>query len=276
MTVREALRRAAALLADARVPDARLDAEYLLAELLGTDRLRLLADGDTPLVPECEKAYDAWLARRARREPLQYILGTQPFMGLTLRVTPDALIPRADTETLCEEAYRRMRPGMRCLDLCTGTGALAIAMKAHCPGAEVYASDISKQALSLAEANAKRLGTEIHFCQGDLFAPLGEMDFGLIVSNPPYIPSGELPGLQAEVRFEPALALDGGRDGLDFYRRIAGGAPARLSPGGALLMEIGSTQAEPVTGLLERAGLTEIRVLKDLAGLDRVVCAVRQ
>ena len=273
MTVREALRQAAARLETAGVPEAKLDAEYLLAELLQVDRLRLIADGDVQLTGAQLEMYEKWLARRERREPLQYILGTQPFMGCPLRVTPDVLIPRADTECLCEAALKTAREGMRILDLCTGSGALAVAIKTHCPGAEVYASDLSADALRLAGENANRLGLRIRFCSGDLFAPFDGERFDLIVSNPPYIPRTELPGLQKEVRYEPDMALDGGEDGLDFYRRIAAEAPAHLTPGGHLMLEIGSTQAQDVTRLLQNNGFTEIKTLPDLAGLDRVITA---
>lgn len=271
MTVREALRYAAARLAAAGVPDARLDAEYLLVELQGTDRLRLLAEGESELDERTAAAYDGQLARRERREPLQYILGSQPFMGLTLAVSPAALIPRADTEILCEAALAALKPSMRALDLCTGTGALAIALKAYRPEAEVHAADISPDALALARSNAKANGTEIVFHEGDLFAPLAGLRFDLIVSNPPYIPHGELDSLQAEVCWEPALALDGGDDGLGFYRRIAREAPEHLTAGGAMLLEIGCTQAAAVTALLRTAGFADLAVLPDLAGLDRVV-----
>ena len=273
MTVREALRKSADRLAQAGVPDARLDAEYLLAELLHTDRLHLIADSGASLSDAHLNAYEQWLARRERREPLQYILGTQPFMGCMLAVSPAALIPRADTECLCEAALAVLKPGMRVLDLCTGTGALAIALKKHCPGAEVCASDLSEDALALAGENADRNGTDVRFFAGDLFTPLHGERFDLIVSNPPYIPRGELPGLQAEVRFEPDMALDGGEDGLDFYRRIAAETPGYLNPGGWLMLEIGSTQAQDVSRLLQEHGFSEIKILPDLAGLDRVVGA---
>ena len=275
MTAREAIRAAAARLEKAGVPDPRLDAEYLLAAVLGVERLRLIADGDRPLSAEALEAYEQGLARRARREPLQYILGTQPFMGCELAVSPAALIPRQDTECLCEAALAVLRPGMRVLDLCTGTGALAIALKTHCPGADVTATDLSPDALALARQNAARLGVNVRFLLGDLFAPVSGERFDMIVSNPPYIPSAELPGLQAEVRFEPVMALDGGEDGLDFYRRIAAEAPAYLTVGGHLLLEIGCDQAEAVTGMLLDTGLTGIKTLPDLAGLNRVVTAVR-
>ena len=271
MTAREALRMAAAKLAAAGVPDPKLDAEYLLAELLDTDRLHLIADGGRTLTDAQLDAYQKWLARRERREPLQYILGTQPFMGCMLDVSPAALIPRADTECLCEATLAVLEPGMRALDLCTGTGALAIAMKTHCPGAEVSASDLSADALALAQGNAARLGTEVRFICGDLFAPMPGECFDLIVSNPPYIPRRELAGLQREVLYEPAMALDGGEDGLDFYRRIAAEAPEHLTSGGWLMLEIGSTQARDVSGLLQAHGFGNIKIQPDLAGLDRVV-----
>ena len=274
MTVRETLRQAADRLAEAGVPDPRLDAEYLLAELLETDRLRLIADSGRTLTEPQLAEYEQWLARRLRREPLQYILGTQPFMGCQLDVSPAALIPRADTEILCEQALNRLRPGMRALDLCTGTGALAIALKTHCPGASVFASDISERSLALARHNAEKLNAVVCFAQGDLFAPWTGCRFDMIVSNPPYIPTAELPALQAEVRCEPALALDGGEDGLAFYRRIAFEAPDCLTDEGILLLEIGSTQAEDVCRLLDKAGWRDIAVCPDLAGLDRVVIAL--
>lgn len=271
MTVREALCRATDQLKQAGVPDARLDAEYLLAELMRVSRLQLIADSGLPLPDELKTQYDSWLARRMRREPLQYILGTQPFMGHLLQVSPAALIPRADTEVLCEEAFRHLHPGMQVLDLCTGTGALAIALKAQCPQAHVTAVDISEDALALAEKNAAQLGVRVRFLRGDLFSAIPGERFHLIVSNPPYIPTADLPELQAEVRFEPALALDGGPDGLDFYRRIAREAPEHLLPGGWLLLEIGSDQAEAVCGLLSAAGFRDPRVIQDLSGLDRVI-----
>ena len=276
MTAREALRLAAARLEAAGVPDARLDAEYLLAELLGTDRLRLIADGGRDLSETQIKDYEQWLARRERREPLQYILGTQPFMGFMLKTSLAALIPRADTERLCEAALGVLRPGMRALDLCTGTGALAIALKKLCPGALVCASDLSKDALALAQSNAEALKADIRFYEGDLFSPLQGERFDLIVSNPPYIPQKDLPALQAEVLFEPMMALDGGKDGLSFYRRIAKEAPAHLNPGGYLMLEIGSDQGQSVPQLLAETGFTGITLQQDYAGLDRVVIGRRE
>ena len=272
-TVLDALKAAQERLRE--IPEPKLDAEYLLAEVLGTSRLLMLTDKRRQLSQEQERAYDALLRRRAAREPLQYILGSQSFMGFPLKTDPRALIPRNDTEALCEEALRHLRPGQRVLDLCTGTGAIAIALKKLCPGAEVTAADLSPEALSLARENAACLDAAVRFLQGDLFLPVAEESFDLIVSNPPYIPEGLRGRLQPEVEREPALALFAGRDGMDFYRRIAREAPGYLQPRGRLLLEAGDGEAEAVAALL-REDFEEIRVLNDLSGLPRVVSAVKK
>ena len=270
MTVLEALRGAEKRLA--AVPDPRLDAEYLLAETLRLGRLELLLNKQRALTAAEQGAFEALLARREKREPLQYILGSQSFMGFSFKTDPRALIPRFDTEALCEEALARLRPGDAVLDLCTGTGALAVALKKLCPQARVTASDVSREALSLARENAQALGAEVRFVEGDLFQPLAGERFQGIVSNPPYIPSGLRGRLQPEVEKEPALALFAGADGLDFYRRIAKEAPDYLLPGGWLALEIGDGQGEAVAALL-KAQFEAIRILKDLSGLPRVVSA---
>lgn len=271
-TIGAALHAAQARLTAAGVPDAALDAEYLLAEVLHCPRLSLRLEKSQPLTAEQASAFEALLLRREQREPLQYILGTQPFMGFLLRTDSRALIPRNDTEALCEQALLRLQPGQRALDLCTGTGALAIAMKKLCPKADLTATDISLSALALAQENAERLGAEIRFLQGDLFAPVAGEKFHVIVSNPPYIPEGLRGRLQAEVNQEPALALFAGADGLNFYRRIAEQAPAHLQPGGWLLLEIGDTQYPAVSALLSPA-FTGISLVQDMSGLPRVVVA---
>ncbi len=271
-TIGAALHAAQARLAAAGVPDAALDAEYLLAEVLHCPRLSLRLEKAQPLTVEQAAAFEALLLRREQREPLQYILGTQPFMGFLLRTDSRALIPRNDTETLCEQALLRLRPGQRALDLCTGTGALAIAMKKLCPGAQLTATDISLSALALAQENATSLGAEIRFLQGDLFAPVADEKFHIIVSNPPYIPEGLRGQLQAEVNQEPELALFAGADGLNFYRQIAEQAPAHLQPGGWLLLEIGDTQYPAVSALLSPS-FTGISLVQDMNGLPRVVVA---
>ncbi|MBR5110431.1 MAG: peptide chain release factor N(5)-glutamine methyltransferase [Clostridia bacterium] len=270
MTVYEALKQAEARLRE--IPEPRLDAEYLLAEALGTSRLMMLADKGRTLTEAEAAAFEKMAARREKREPLQYILGSQSFMGFSFKTDRRALIPRNDTEALCEEALRHVRPGSAVLDLCTGTGALAVAVKKLCPEAAVTAADISAEALSLAKENAAALQAEVRFLQGDLFAPAAGERFDVIISNPPYIPESLRGHLQAEVEKEPALALFAGPDGLDFYRRIAREAPAHLRPQGWLCLEAGDGEAEAVAALLEK-DFHSIRVLPDLNGLDRVVSA---
>lgn len=273
MKIFEALNAAQTRLA--AVPDPRLDAEYLLAHVLGLPRLEMLLQKQREMTQTEAEGYDALLRRREKREPLQYILGVQPFMGFPFKTDPRALIPRNDTEALCEAALALLSPGMRALDLCTGTGAMAISLKKLCPGAAVTASDISEDALALARENAALLGADVRFLQGDLFAPVQDEQFDLILSNPPYIPEGLRGKLQSEVEKEPALALFGGTDGLDFYRRIAEEAPRHLSPGGKLLLEIGDGQYGPVRALLAPA-FEEIALLNDLNGLPRVIRAERK
>ena len=270
MTVLEALKIAEQRLG--AIPEPRLDAEYLLAEALGTNRLMMLIDKSRVLKEEEKQAFEGMVARRETREPLQYILGSQSFMGFSFKTDPRALIPRNDTEALCEEALRHIRPGDAVLDLCTGTGALAIAIKKLCPQALVTATDISASALSLARENAQSLDADVRFLQGDLFAPLAWEKFQLILSNPPYIPNALRGHLQEEVEREPALALFAGADGLDFYRRIAKEAPEHLLPQGQLCLEMGDGESEAVAGLLQDA-FEEIRVLNDLSGMPRVVSA---
>ena len=268
MTVLEALRTAELRLR--AIPEPRLDAEYMLADALHTSRLMMLIDKSRVLTAAEEEAFERMMARREQREPLQYILGSQSFMGFSFKTDPRALIPRNDTEALCEEALRHIRPGDRVLDLCTGTGALGIAIKKLCPKAIVAATDISEAALSLAEENARSLQAEVRFLQGDLFAPVSGEEFEVIVSNPPYIPEALRGRLQAEVEKEPALALFAGEDGLDFYRRIAREAPAYLAPQGWLCLEVGDGEAEAVAALL-KTNFESVRILPDLNGLNRVV-----
>ena len=257
------------------VPEPRLDAEYLLSHVLGLPRLNMLLDKRRPLKAEEASAFSSLVARRKGREPLQYILGVQYFMGFPFKTDARALIPRFDTEALCQEALSRLRPGDKALDLCTGTGAIAVALKKLCPQSDVTATDISPEALSLARENAAALGVKVRLLQGDLFLPVRGERFSLVVSNPPYIPEGLRGKLQSEVEREPALALFAGPDGLRFYRRIAREAPDYLLPGGRLCLEIGDGQAEAVSALLNEA-FDEIRVLNDLSGLPRVLSAVKK
>lgn len=269
-TVLEALKAAEARLSE--IPDPRLDAEWLLSEVVGVPRLQLLLDKRRALTEAEEAAFDALVSRRESREPLQYILGSQSFMGFSLKTDSRALIPRFDTEALCEEALQYIGPGSRVLDVCTGAGALAIAIKKLRPGAAVTAADVSEAALSLAKENAEHLNADVRFVQGDFLSPFAGERFDVIVCNPPYIPEGQRSTLQEEVRREPALALFGGQDGLDFYRRAAREAPEHLTPGGRLCLEIGDGQGSAVKALLA-ADFSDIQILHDLNGLPRVVSA---
>ncbi len=263
-------------LTSAGVPDPQTDARLLLAHVTELPPVELLLHGTQGLTPEQEQRFSSLLLSRASRMPLQYLLGTLCFYGLPFRVDERALIPRPETEILCETALAFMQalPAPWVLDLCTGSGAIAVTIKHECPGAEVTASDISPNALALARENARLNRAEVRFVAGDLFAPVAGERFHCIVSNPPYIESIACSSLQPEVLREPLLALDGGTDGLHFYRRIAAEAFDHLYPGGLLCLEIGDTQAKSVCELLaEQFPCERIAVLADLCGLPRVVCA---
>ena len=270
-TLRQLLRLGEERLTAAGVPDARFDAGGLLAFATGLSRMELPLRGGE----ECsrEDEFLELLSRREQRIPLQYVLGEQDFYGLSFQVDERVLIPRPETELLCEKALALLegRDSPRVLDLCTGSGAIATVIRHECPTAQVTATDLSPEALTLARRNAERAGCWITFLQGDLWECLQGLSFDLILSNPPYIPSRECDTLQQEVLAEPRLALDGGEDGLSFYRRIARGAPEHLLPGGCLMVEIGFSQGEEVSALFREAGLTEVQVFQDLSGLDRMV-----
>lgn len=252
----------------------RRDAEILLADLLNLDRVGLYLDFDRPLSNDEQAAFRDRVARRARREPVQYILGATEFWSLPLRVTPDVLIPRADTEILVEEALKKWPRSGLILDIGTGSGAIAIALARELPEARIEAIDLSPAALAVAKDNALRNGVaeSITFRHADLYALEGG-PYALIVANPPYIPEAEIDGLMPEVRdFEPRLALQGGGvDGLDAYRGLTMGAGRLLQSGGWLLVEVGVGQAEPVRQLFAEAGLNELSIRNDYAGIPRVV-----
>lgn len=272
MSIRALLKRAAEALATAGVPDPQVDAALLLGHVMALSRLQVLLSGDKEPSPDQRQAFDRLLARRLTREPLQYILGSAHFMGHEFLVRPGVLIPRADTEPLAQQALARLRPSHRALDLCTGTGAIAISLKLGCPEADVTASDLSPDALALARDNAARLKADIDLVQGDLLAPFAGQRFDLIACNPPYIPSLELVSLQEEVKREPRLALDGGADGLDLYRRLIAQAPQHLKPGGWLLLEMGDGQQQALEALI-RLDFTSAQVYTDAGGLPRVLAA---
>ena len=271
MTVLDALRQGEAALK--HTPDPKLDAQLLLCHVLHVGRMGLLMSPAWKLTPMQEARYGELLHLRAGRQPLQYILGLQDFYGLELKVNESVLIPRQETETLCEKALRCLEavrePAVA--DLCTGSGAIAIVLKKNRPGARVWATELSPGALALAKENAAASGAEITFLEGDLLEPLRSLRFDCIVSNPPYIASAELAALQPEVRREPRMALDGGPDGLLFYRRLAQDVPAYLNPDGKLYLEFGAGQAEPVSALFTGAGFTGVRIHRDLFGKERVL-----
>lgn len=277
MTIRETLKAAAARLEAAGVPDSTYDAQAMLAHVLGeSDMLRMRAEGYREVPREAADRYEALLARREKREPMQYILGETEFMGLTFHVEPGVLIPRFDTEVLCEEALRRIGGGrLRVLDIGTGSGAIAVTMAKLAPLCTVTAVDVSDTALRVAQDNALANGAAVRFIKSDCFAALADETFDMIISNPPYIDEGEMKALMPEVLQEPELALYGGEDGLDFYRRISREARAHLSPGGCLLFEIGWKQKEAVEALVREA-IGEPFALKDYGNNWRVVGAVME
>ncbi len=287
VTVREALRLAQETLAACGVSEPEADAQVLLAHILSMDRFNVLVHGDRPHSPAEQRKIRECMQERAQRKPLQYLLGEQEFWSLSFCVNPYVLIPRPETEVLVEAVlarYKGRRPvkgDWTVLDLGTGSGILAIVLAIELD-ARVCAVDVSRQALLTARQNAQRhhVSDSIVFLEGDLFAPVAGKNeyFDLIVSNPPYIPTDCLPGLQAEVRdYEPRPALDGGPDGLDVIRRIVDQAGAYLKDGGRLFLEIGDGQADQVAGALERrGGLGDISVIRDYCGVDRVIEAKKK
>lgn len=259
-------------LANKGVENARLEAEWLLCEALALDRVGLYLNFDKPLSDAELASFRQMVARRAKREPLQHILGTQEFMGLEFKVSPAVLIPRHDTETLLQEALRVAPQAATALDIGSGSGCVAIALAKNLAGAAVISVDIAADALELAAQNAALNGVQVDFRHGSMFEPVQGESFDLIVSNPPYIPTADLAGLEPEVRdFEPRTALDGGVDGLNFYRQIVAQAPEHLSPRGWLLVEVGIGQDGQVKELFASAGFSAIFTAKDPGGIERVV-----
>lgn len=272
MTYRELYEAGKALLEQAGIEEASLDARLLLEFVCKTAHSDLLVHGSREVEPEKERSYRELAAKRAGHIPLQHLTGEQEFMGLSFAVNPNVLIPRQDTEILTEEVMRAMCDGARILDVCTGSGCILLSLLHYSNGCSGVGTDISEKALETARWNAKRLGEEnAEFIQGDLFEHV-EGRFQIIVSNPPYIATGVIDGLMEEVRLhEPMCALDGGEDGLSFYRRIIEEAKSHLCGGGQLFFEIGYDQGEAVSGLMRAAGYRDVECVKDFAGLDRVV-----
>lgn len=273
-SLRHTVRDAALELEKAGVPEPLASAETLLAELLGIGRLDLTFQ-DSPLDYEQEAVYRAWISRRKNREPVQRILGYAYFRNLKLKLNREILIPRPDTESVVEAALERVDVhGLRrVLDVGTGSGAIAISVAQERTGCEVYATDISEEALQLASENASAAGVGVHFHRADLVSGLGELEaVDLLVSNPPYVRTEGIGDLAPEVRdWDPHAALDGGPDGLDFYRRIFTETPPLLKSGAHLVLEIGDGQADEVLGLGRRAGFSPIGERADLTGATRAV-----
>jgi release factor glutamine methyltransferase len=265
-------RQAARRLAAAGVPDAACDADWLLAAALGTERGRLQMDAAVAVPAPMATRFEDWLARRCRREPLQYILGSQPFRDLDLIVDRRTLIPRPETERvvdLCLETHA----GGPIIDVGTGSGAIAIALAVERPGARVVATDVSLSALALARENAARAGVRVGFVCGDLLDPVAPLvrRSGLVVCNPPYVARGDFATLAPEVRdWEPRGALDGGLDGLDYYRRLGPTAARLLGPGAWIVLEIGAGQRAPIEDLFGATGAFDAVVcVRDHAEIER-------
>ena len=276
MNIAEWLNRARTLLTESGCPDPEIDARWMAEDALSMSWADLRFESERAVTGEQLARLEDCLRRRASGEPLQYILGRAGFMGLDFAVDSRVLIPRQDTETLAEAALIELRAhrAPTVLDLCAGSGCIGLSLKSLCPACAVTLADLSRDALEVAKLNAKALDADVRLRQGDLFAAVGRERFDLIVSNPPYIPTADLANLQREVRREPRLALDGGADGLEIYRRIARDAGAHLNPGGAIYLEVGMGEAGPVLGLL-RANLAcaDSGAIQDLNRVDRVVWA---
>lgn len=276
LLVSDIIKMAEKQMTDAGIPSPKVDAEVLYCHLKKVDRARFFMEWSSPADDRtCDQFFEL-VARRCQREPLQYITGTQDFMGLTLKVAPKVLIPRLDTEVVALAAELKLKEmrGDTVLDLCCGSGAIGLSL-AKRGGAKVTAVDISPEAVKLTEINAKNLGAKMTVLQGDLYGPVVKKKYHMIVSNPPYIKSEVMDTLMPEVRkYEPEEALHGGTDGLDYYRLIVEGAHEHLKKNGILVLEIGADQAVDVAALIEETeAFTDIQILQDLDGKDRVVTA---
>ena len=270
MTLREAFALGRDLLKN-EIEEYETDAWLLLEGACGCTRNDLYLRGNDPLSEEQETLYKEYLEKRSRRIPVQHILGVQCFCGLDFIVTPDVLCPRQDTEILIEEAIKRIRPGSSILDMCTGSGCIILTLLHFVKDCKGTAADLSEKALAVAVQNAKKLEKECTFIHSDLFENI-EGRYDVIVSNPPYIATKEIEALEPEVRdMEPRMALDGMEDGLFFYRKIVSASVQYLNPEGWLMFEIGYDQGEQVSEMMKSAGYVDVKVMGDLAGLDRVV-----
>lgn len=278
MTYQEANQKGRTILTEHQIEDAAVDAWLLMEFVTGMSRTRFFVDGMSQMKSEEEERYFQLIEKRAGRIPLQHLTGVQEFMGFEFMVNEHVLVPRQDTELLVLEAEKQLRSSsgenLEVLDMCTGSGCIAISLKARNPQIQCIAADISEKALEMAKKNAEKMQSEIVFVHTDMFSNITGT-FDMIVSNPPYIPTKVIESLEEEVRlYDPFSALDGKEDGLYFYRILAKESPRFLKDGGWIYMEIGHDQSASVEALLKEAGFEEIRTEKDLAGLDRVVCGV--
>ena len=263
------------------IEDAIIKADILIQFVLNMDKMQLIINQEDEVSKENENIYLTYIEQVIRGKPVQYITNEQEFMNLKFYVDENVLIPQPDTEILVEEAIKtidEIRPekNIKVLDLCTGSGAIAIAIKKYAEDAkkqiEVYASDISEEAIKIAEKNAKRNDVHINFILSDMFQKMQEKDFDIILSNPPYIETQTISSLSKEVQYEPHMALDGGEDGLEFYRVIAENAHEYLNENGSILLEIGYNQKKKVMQIFEEAKkYSNIRCIKDLSDNDRVI-----
>ena len=275
MTYREAIVSGEKSLCEAGIADARNDAWLLLTMACKIDHTYYYMHIDEEMPEELQHEFEVLIKKRAERVPLQYITGEQEFMGMTFHVNSNVLIPRQDTETLVEEALKVVKPGMKVLDMCTGSGCVLISILKNVHGTGGYGYDISKQAINVAKENAKLNDVPAIFERSNLFEDVADETFDVIVSNPPYIRTAVIEELKEEVRcHDPILALDGKEDGLYFYRKLIEQSPMYLKKGGMLYFEIGHDQGQDVKCLMEKAGFEDVMVKKDLAGLDRVVFGV--
>ena len=272
MTYSEALRKSTDYLREAGIADAETDARLLLMHVSGKDRTFFLAHGDEELTEREEKHYQLLTEKRGGHVPVQHLTGTMNFMGLDFDVAENVLIPRIDTEYLVEEAMTYVEDGARVLDVCTGSGCILLSLMRFKNAISGVGVDVSDDALALSRKNAEKLGVEnVQFIKSDLFQNV-EGKFDYILSNPPYIRSSEIDGLMDEVRLhEPHLALDGGEDGLDFYRKIAHEAKEYLESEGRLFFEIGFDEGDALREILSSEGYKDIEVVRDYSGNERVV-----
>ncbi|RMG81290.1 MAG: peptide chain release factor N(5)-glutamine methyltransferase [Chloroflexi bacterium] len=278
-TIRQALSQAVQQLRKSESETPLLDAQVLLAAVLQVERPYLYTHDDEPLSEEASARFASWVSRRAAGEPIAYILGVAPWYDRQFIVSPAVLIPRPETELLLEQAlaFAAQRAQPVAVDIGTGSGALAVTFAAHVPQAHVFAVDMSEDALTVARQNAARYQTAITFLHGDLLLPLydiGDVKIDILMANLPYIATDELPDL-AVTRYEPRMALDGGADGLDLVRRLLKQAPPLLNEGALILLEIGADQGAAALQLVqEMLKPVDAQIIKDLAGLDRIIRAV--